>query len=184
MTARLITPPAALAVDLGLAKDCLRVDGSDNDAQIRSLILGIAMAAEHETGRAFIYQDWRVTLDGFPDSIRLERAPLAQVLSVRYYDADNVLQTLHPADYEVDNVTEPGYVVPAVGKAWPSTFNRINAVMVDYRCGYGADHTAVPENIKAYVLGVLAVRFDPPATGAQDAIDNLSGLLDASMVYG
>ena len=184
MTARLITPPAALAVDLALARDCLRVDGTDQDAQIRSLILGITMQAEHLTGRAFVHQDWRVTLDAFPAAIRLDRAPLAQVLSLRYYDTNNVLQTLHPDDYEADAVTEPGYVVPAVGKAWPSTFSRINAVMVDYRCGYGADHTAVPENIKAYILGVLAVRFDPPPTGAQDAIDNLSGLLDASMVYG
>lgn len=184
MTARLIVPPAALAVDLGLARDCLRVDGTDQDAQIISLIKGITIDAEHLTGRAFIYQDWRVTLDAFPIDFRLPRAPLAEVLSLKYYDTNNVLQTLHPADYDADTVTEPGYVVPADGKAWPATRNRINAVMVDYRAGYGADHTSVPENIKAYILGVLAVRFDPPATGAEDQIKNLSGLLDASMVYG
>lgn len=184
MTTRMITPPAALAVDLDLAKACLRVIGDDHDAQIRSLITGITMAAEHETNRAFIHQGWRVTLDAFPDAVRLDRAPLADVLSIRYYDSTNVLRTLHPSDYEADMATEPGYVVPAVGKAWPSTYRRVNAVMVDYRAGYGASHEAVPENIKAYILGVLAVRFDPPATGADDQIKNLSGLLDASRVYG
>lgn len=184
MTTRLITPPAALAVDLAHAKECLRVDGDDLDASISSMIRGITVAAEHETNRAFIHQVWRVTLDAFPDAIRLDRAPTAEVLSLRYYDSANVLRTLHPADYELDNVSEPGYVVPAVGRAWPSTYPRVNAVMVEYRAGYGASHEAVPANVQEYVLGMLCLTFDPPMNGADAVRANFARMLDESRVYG
>lgn len=183
MAARMTLPPAALAVDLALAKLCLKVEGDERDSQISSLIRGITLAAEHETGRGFIHQDWRVSLDAFDGAIRLPYAPLVSVTSVKYYNADNVLQTLPSSEYQVDDASEPGRILPAAGKSWPATFARVNAVTVDYQVGYGATHEAVPANIKDYILGVLAVRFDPPASGAEDAIKNLSGLLDASKVY-
>lgn len=183
MAARMINPPAELAVDFALAKLCLKVEDDQQDSQIRSLIGGITMAAQHETGRAFIHQDWRVSLDLFDGPIRLPRAPLSSVLSVKYWDANNVQQTLPPSEYQVDDVSEPGRILPAVGKSWPATFARVNAVTVDYRVGYGATHEAVPGDVKSYILGMLVLRFDPPATGAEAAEKNLSGLLDSSKVY-
>lgn len=179
----MINPPAELAVDFELAKLCLKVDDDQQDSYIRSLIVGITLAAEHETGRAFIHQDWRVSLDGFCGEIRLPKAPLVQVLSVKYYDASNVQQTLAASEYQVDDVSEPGRVLPAFGKSWPATSSRVNAVTVDYRVGYGATHEAIPGDVKSYILGMLALRFDPPAAGAEAAEKNLSGLLDASKVY-
>jgi uncharacterized phiE125 gp8 family phage protein len=180
----MINPPAELAVDFALAKLCLKADDSDErDTEIRSLVLGITLRAEHETGRAFIHQDWRVSQDRFCGEIRLPKAPLVQVLSVKYYDANNVQQTLPTSEYQVDGVSEPGRILLAAGKSWPSTFARVNAVTVDYRVGYGATHEAVPGDVKSYILGMLALRFDPPATGAEAAEENLSGLLDASKVY-
>jgi uncharacterized phiE125 gp8 family phage protein len=163
MTARLITPPAELAVSLLEAKQNLgfRIAATDDDARIRAWIEGITAHAEHYTGRAVINQTWRVTLDRFPDAIQLAMPPLVSVTSLKYLDAEGVEQTLDPQDYLIDAVSEPGYAVPAPGKTWPSTADQINAVKVEYVAGYGTDSTATPAAIRLYILAKLAEQFDP-----------------------
>lgn len=187
MTARLITPPAALAVSLAAAKGALRIEQDDTsrDSEVTGWVEGVVGDAEFLTGRAFVTQGWRVTLDAFPEAIELLRAPLAEVTSVRYVDQDGQLQTLDPDDYQVDDVSEPGYVVPAPGKAWPATAARINSVMVDYICGYGADDTAVPATVKLYVIGKLVEQFDPAPRTDQQNVQSafLARLLDGLKVY-
>lgn len=49
-----------------------------------------------------------------------------------------VQQTLAPADYVLDAVSEPA-TCARTGRVWPSTQSgRINTVTVDYTAGYGA----------------------------------------------
>ena len=185
MTTRMVTPAVGLAVSLNEAKDTLRLDVDELDASIARWVRGITMSAEHETGRAFISQGWRVTLDAFPDAIRLDKSPVVSVESVRFYDADDVLQTLDPADYYVDMVTEPGYVIPAAGRAWPATSARANAVMVDFTCGYGESHDEVPDAAQIYILARLAEQFDPATGQLRDSprSDFVTRLLDGVKVY-
>jgi uncharacterized phiE125 gp8 family phage protein len=173
MTTRLIAGPQALAVDLDAAKAALKIDGTDQDALITAYIEGITAHAEHYTGRAFITQTWQVTLDRFPTdgrggdgAIYLYNAPLAAVSHVKYYDEGNVQQTLDPQDYNVDDVSEPGCIVPAPDAAWPSTYSKVNAVEVQYTCGYGASHADVPKAIKLYIIAKLIEQFDPATSGA------------------
>ena len=130
MTTRSITPPAGLAVSLVAAKETLRIMQADTslDVSISLCIKAIIADTEHQLERSLINQGWRLTLDEFPDALRLDYPPLVSVQSVTYYDVDNVLQTLDPADYLVDAVTEPGYIVPARGKSWPATCDRINEI--------------------------------------------------------
>ena len=186
MTSRQITPPAALAVSLEAAKLQLRETSSDLDASIDLWLKGITRECEHQIGRALISQGWRLALPAFEDALRLERAPLIAVQSVSYYDAENVLRVLAPEAYYVDAVTEPGYIVPAAGAAWPATYARRNAVIVEYTCGYGPTAASVPENIQLYILARLCEQFDPAtrefkATSQSIYVDRL---LDACRVYG
>lgn len=186
MTYRLITPPAALAVSMEAAKLSLRIDGADLDASIELWIKGIAAEAEHQIGRALISQDWRLTLDSFPDAIALANPPIVSVASVKFYDTDNVLQTLDPADYFLDAATEPGYIVPAVGKTWPATYDKANAVTVDYTCGYGATEASIPEGVKLYILARLGQQFDSAAREFRETEQSMYivHLLDRFKVYG
>jgi len=159
MNSRLITPPASLAVSLHLARAAARVDGNDMDDEISLAVRGITEEAEHSTGRAFISQTWRVTMNAFEPAIKLPYAPLQSVVHVKFYDAAGQQQTLDPQDYIADLESEPGYVVPAPGKAWPATGARIHAVEVQYVCGYGSDDTFVPDAIKSYILARIAEQF-------------------------
>ncbi|HEV2612537.1 MAG TPA: phage head-tail connector protein [Noviherbaspirillum sp.] len=163
MTTRLITPATELAVTLADAKAHLRIDGDDQDAMVEAWIRGITAHAEHQMGRSILTQTWRCTLDAFPDAIRLDFPPIVSVSSVKYIDEDGAEQTLDPADYIVDTVSEPGYIVPADGVEWPATMARINAVNVEYVAGYGATQAAVPHGIKMYLLAKLMEQYRPNA---------------------
>lgn len=185
MTARLIIPPAAPAVSLAAAKTALRIDGDDLDVTITAWITGITAYVQHYVGRALITQGWRVTLDSFPDAIELPHPPTLTVDAIRFQDADGALQTLDPADYMADKVTEPGYVVPGRGKAWPATYDEINAVQVDYTCGYGPTDASVPDGIKLFILAKLVEQFDPATRLEKDTVQStfIDRLLDPFKVY-
>jgi len=161
MTDRLIVPPTALAVSMDAARTSARASGAELDTEIEQKVQDFTGMAEHETGRAFITQTWEVTLDAFPPAIRLPHPPIVSVVHVKFYDAAGVLQTLDPQDYIVDTKSEPGYVVPAPGRTWPVTAERINAVEVQYVCGYGPEETSVPAAIKGYILGMVENDYFP-----------------------
>lgn len=189
MTTKSTTPPVALAVTLAAAKETLRIDESDTslDASITLWIKAISGEARQKLRRSLTTQGWRLTLDAFEDALRLDNAPIVAVTSIKFFDTANVLQTLHPDDYIVDVVSEPGYVVPANGKAWPATYDRVNAVIVDYTAGYGDTADSVPAEIQQYILAKLALQFDGGAAGGTVAkpfnVEYLDRLLDSHRVY-
>lgn len=178
-----------MAVSLDDAALTLRIDADvlpAVSAQLSLMIAAITQEAEHAVGRAFINRPMRVTLDAFPNAIRLDKVPVASVTSVKYIDADGMLQTLDPLDYIVDAVSAPGWIVPGVGKSWPATQARINAVNVDYIAGYGAEGSAVPECAKQYILSKLDTQYEPESganiTVTKD-VEYLDRLLDPLRVF-
>ena len=183
MPTRLIIPPAALPVSLAEAKLNLRIDGNEQDSLIEAWLHGITAHAEHVTGRSFISQTWRVTLDEFPDAIELP-VPVSSV-TIKFLDEAGVEQTLDTADYVVDSASEPGYAVPNVGKAWPTTYDRINAVNVDVVAGYGASESDIPKGIKLYILAKLVEQYDPAIKAEKDTVQSsfIDRLLDQYKVY-
>ena len=183
MTARLITPPAGLAVTIEQARANLRVDGSYLDALITTWVEGITDVLEHEIGRAVINQGWRVTLGAFPAAIRLARRPIVSIGSIKYIDPAGVLQTLAPG--LVDSVTELGCITPVAGSAWPATLSRADAVTVDYTCGYGPTPDTVPKSIKLYILAKLAEQFDPATRTERDNVQSVfvDRLLDGCRTF-
>jgi uncharacterized phiE125 gp8 family phage protein len=180
MALKQISQPDSLAVSLEAARTAARADNTAMDAEISLAVRAFTEEAEHETGRAFIDQTWRLTLNQFPPAIKLTNSPLKSVVHVKFYDQAGQQQTLGPQDYMVDTTSEPGYVVPAPGKSWPATAARINAVEVQYVCGYGQDESAVPAAIKSYILGKVAEQF---AQSNAAASPHLARLLDRYRVY-
>jgi uncharacterized phiE125 gp8 family phage protein len=187
MTTREVSPPAVLAVTVAEAKDQLRIDQDVTafDGQLATWIAGITREAEHATGRKFVNRPMRVTLDRFEPSIRLS-APTFSVESVKFVDGEGQPQTLDPADYFVDLVTEPGYVMPVIGKAWPATLARANVVTVDYTAGYGAVATGMPDAARTFILARLSELWDPAAKEFKETVRSAftTRLLDSLKVYG
>lgn len=185
MSWKLVSAPTGLALALAEAQLAARVDVDESgtsplDADIRAAIDTYVVEAETETKRAVIEQTWRLTLDGFPPAIELFKPPLLAVDFIKFYDLDGVQRTLAREDYLVDDEREPGYIVPADGRAWPPTRSRINAVQVQIRCGYGADYTAVPASIRNFIRARIAEQYN---TGKHAADKNVKGLLSREVVY-
>ena len=135
-------------VTLAEAKLHLRVDDTAEDALIQGLISAARETCEDRTETTVPVTGWKLTLDAFPDAIKLMRPPIASVEFVKYIDTAGVQQTLSPLDYVVDTASSPGYIVPAFGKAWPETRDQINAVEVEYTAGAATP----PAAVKAWIL--------------------------------
>jgi uncharacterized phiE125 gp8 family phage protein len=147
----LVTPPATLALTLAAAKVHLRVTEDDEDRLIADLIAAAGQWFEEQTYRQLVTAVWDLVLDRLPAGdrpIRIPRAPLQAVASVKYYDAAGTQQTLAAGRYVVTTSEQPGLVRCAQGLVWPIAADRPDAVTVRFTAGYGAE-SAVPQLIKA-----------------------------------
>lgn len=140
MTVTVITPPATPLVPLADAKAMLLVDHTADDALITAMIAAATIEAQGVAARSFVTQTLQLALDAWPadGAVRLPFPPLATVTSVKYFDADNVEQTISAADYIVIADTTPGLLVPASGKAWPTDLRSFSPIRIRYTAGYGA----------------------------------------------
>lgn len=186
MSLKVITGPSAEPVALTEAKVHLRVDGTDEDALITSLIVAARQGAEHMTGRALMPQALELALDCFPGVIKLPRPPFVSITSIKYIDEAGVEQTLAAEDYQIDSHSEPARVLLPYGGSWPLVRWQANAVLIRYEAGY-ADAAAVPDEIKSWMLlriGMLYANRESVATGVSVAsIPYVDRLLDAYRTY-
>ena len=187
MALKLIIPPAEEPVTLAEAKAQCRVDGSEDDAFITALIHSAREMAEAQTGRALINQTLELVLDAFPAAFVLRRPPIVSVVSVKFLDAEGIEQTLDPADTLLDKDSEPGYLVPAYGKAWPVSYPVPNAVRVRYVAGYGTP-ADVPQSIKQWMLLMIGTAYAHRETVLSGQITTLGrefwdALLDPYRLY-
>lgn len=157
MLTKLIDAPAE-PVTVDEIKTHLRIDATTEDNYLASLIAAARMEAENRLQRTLIETTWRMTLDRFPDEIELQMPAILAATEVRYIDTAGVEQVMDPAGYVLDNIREPGWLVPAFGGAWPGTRDQVNAVRVTYTAGYFAGGTneqkraAVPMPIRQWIM--------------------------------
>lgn len=167
MPVRKIAPAtgALQSVSLEAAKAQARVDCADEDSLIGMYISAATDAASDRLQRALVPTRYRLTLDSFAPAIELLMPPILSVESVKYIDTAGVKQTLDPRDYLLDAVSEPGYLVPAVGRAWPATQDRVNAIEVEYTAGYLG--SAVPTPIKQWILLAIGDMYEQRTRSAE-----------------
>ncbi len=148
MTLILVTAPTTEPVTLSDAKSHLRVTDADEDSLITTLISAARDIAESFTNRSLITQTWDLKLDEFGEEIRIPSPPLVSITSVKYYDLDEVEQTLATTEYSVLNAgaaTKTGRIVPAYTKSWPSVRGMPNDITVRFVAGYGAASSVPPQ---------------------------------------
>ncbi|MCE9634401.1 MAG: hypothetical protein K8T90_01740 [Planctomycetes bacterium] len=147
----LLVGPAAPVVSLEEAQVHLRSEIAEETSLILSLVAAATAQAEAYCRRRFVTQRWRANFDGFPaGALLLPHPPLASVETVTYVDRDGVVQTLEETLYVARTAETPGEIVPAYGTRWPATRQVIDAVAVEFTCGYG-EPDAVPDSVKRAV---------------------------------
>lgn len=158
----LITPPAQEPISLETAKNHLRVEITEDDSLISTLIVAARRYGENRLRRQFITATWMQTRDylpangfGFPIErcLWIPRPPLQSVVSLNYYDLQGNFQTFSPTLYSVDTNSEPGRICLMPYQIWPLTQRmRANTTEITFTSGYGSNPSDVPENIQQAML--------------------------------
>jgi len=162
---KIITQPSLEPITTAEAKIFLKVDDSTEDALIATLIKAARLSAEKYMRRSLIKTVWELSLDDFPGTnkdwtIEVYPAPVSKINSVKYYDADDALQTLASTEYLCDYISEPCRITLAIDKSWPSISGRANSVIINYDAGYGTAASAVPELIIAGIYLTLGHLYE------------------------
>ena len=182
------------------AKAHLRVDFSDDDLLITSLISAARQAAETLTGRQIVTARWKLILDCFPGpslmgvpaglpfslpghAVLLPKCPVQSVFAIQDLDMSSSTQIMPSTDYTVDIACEPARITPVFGKIWPICLPQIGAVAITFDAGFGAA-AAVPEGLKSWIklrVGSLYAHREEVALmnrGKIEPLPFIDGLLD------
>ena len=188
------TPPAVEPVTLSEAKAHLRVDTSDDDTYIGTLITAAREWCEEYLDRTLVHTQWVMRFDKFPDSgiepVELPRPPMvasgtATAVSVTFTTEPGSTATYSTAEYRVDRYATPGTVLPIYGTTWTPHRQDDNAISVTWWSGYGATGASVPAAIRHAMLMLIAHWYETRAatvsTGAvpQDVPFGVKSLLDS-----
>lgn len=157
MTTVRVTAPATVPITLAEAKAHLRVDASDEDTLISSLIDAAVSHVDGEglLGRAMITQTWAEWVTASPGYVRLPMGPFQSLTSVEYYDSDNALQTATLSDFETWLDGDFVRVKPKEGSLWPTAFSRPDAIKITYVAGFGNEASDVPQGIRQALLMLI-----------------------------
>ena len=170
MIVRVVTPTPTEVFTLDEAKDFLRVDGTDEDTYITSLIQSAREAFEAFASRyvlptvvdEFLVGGFPVAKPYWPSDglIYLSKPNVTAVASVKYHNTSGAETTYSTDDYREFNVDSDFTGLESVD-GWPSDCDtdRANAVTIRYTAGW-ADASSVPGPVKDGMNLYMAQAYD------------------------
>lgn len=186
--------PAVEPVTLAEVKAHLRVDNSESDAEIASMVQAAREWAESYLDRTLVATQWVMRLDKFPDDgtqdVPLPRPPMvvsgtATAVALTFTFETGETATYSTASYRVDRNATPGAVKTLYGQTWPPHLWDDNSISVTWWAGYGATGASVPATIRHAILMLVGHWYESRqaavATGAvpQDVPYGVKSLLDS-----
>lgn len=157
-----VTGPAVEPLTVAEAKLHLRVDTTEDDTYIGTLITAAREWVENYLDRTLITTQLILRAAEFPtEELELARPPMvasgtATAVVITYTLADTTTATLSTALYRVDRTSTPGNVAPIINGTWPSdVIEDANAVAVTYWAGYGPTSASVPATIRHAMLMLI-----------------------------
>jgi uncharacterized phiE125 gp8 family phage protein len=161
MAWKVTTAPVNEPWTLAEVKSYLKIDDSNEDSMLNTLIKGARMVAESYLNQGLITQTVTEKLDklGNP-TIYLSVSPVLAVSSFQYANSENTTATFAATDYVVDTFSKPARLNLGYGKTWPTLYGNINDVTITYTVGYGTESSAVPFQIRQAILLMVADTYE------------------------
>jgi len=154
--------PSVYPVTRDEAKDWLRVDDTNSDDLIDSLIESATYLIEQMVNRPLISRTYTLKMDCFPSVIELSKVPCTAVSQITYLDSQGSSQTLATSVYRTSlgGEWQSCRITRDYGQVWPATYPVVDAVTVSFTAGYGAAGSDVPEAIRQAILYQISSMFD------------------------
>lgn len=191
MALKIKIPPSLEPITLAETKDMLRIDDSNDDTLISSMITALRQRAEEWTGRSFVTQTWTLWLDHFGSGSRINklnervivipRPPIQSVSFIKTYDTDNSPSILDAGEFFVDTAPSPGRIALNENCSWPTKLRKFSAVEIEFIAGYGSYLSDVPEGIKQGILQWLKLLFANKSK-LYESDESTSGLLEMNRI--
>ena len=161
----MLTEPVNEPVSLVEAKAYLRVDNTDEDTLIGTLITAARQWVESYLDRALILRQLVLRFDTFPVEIELPQPPLSSAgtttaISLTYTLETGTTATLSSSEYRIDRTSTPGVLRQNYSGSWPGHLNDYNSIAVTYWAGYGSDEGDIPPAIKNAILLMVGHLFE------------------------
>ncbi|MGL4973666.1 MAG: head-tail connector protein [Bosea sp. (in: a-proteobacteria)] len=160
MTPLLIQPPAIEPVSLAQMKDYLRLDGTQEDDLVATLITAARLMVEAMSGRMLIDQTWRIVLDGWPAGsiLRLPVGPVRQVVAARVFDVAGQPQNVPANALMLEVGSDPPLVRVVASVSQPG--RSFAGIEVDVLAGFGATAAQVPAPLLQAIRMLVARWFE------------------------
>lgn len=157
-----VTPPSGTVLDATAFDAHVLPDGSAGDSVYKTALLtAVDPYVEQYLGRSLLSQVRRVWFDCVDaKGFQLPYGPVQSVASVTFYGRDDTPTVVASSVYQLDAVTEPARLVLRFGQIWPYDLRAVNAVAVQYACGYGATGASVPASILHAMKLILAQWYE------------------------
>ena len=176
------TPPAVEPVTVAEAKAHLRVDVSDDDTYIGTLITAAREWCEQYLDRTLVNTQWVMRFDSFPpdgtQDIELPRPPMSlagttTAVSLTFTSETGGTQAYSTASFRVDRNSTPGAVKTLYGQTWPPHLMDDNAVSVTWWAGYGNAGSSVPAAIRHAILMLVGILYEKRAAAESGSLNEV-----------
>jgi len=150
----LIQDATSEILTLSEVKNHLKIDGSDYDSVLMSIITTARQIGEKITGRDFVAKTYQLQLDSFPCSggIEIRKSKLDQVNAIDYLDEAGVAQQF--TDFYI--AESENYSKIYAESSFPNTSTRKQNVVIEFTTYY----SLFPRAIKQAMLSVCAALFE------------------------
>lgn len=161
MPAVLIEEPLIEPLTLTEAKAFLRVEHTAEDELIGALIKAARCAVEAATRRALITQGFRIVLDCWPQSGRINSpvSPLRSVTAARVRALDGSASDVALSVFTLDTISSPGVIGFDRG-AVAEPGQRIAGIEIEITAGYGETAASVPEPLRQATRLLIARDYE------------------------
>jgi uncharacterized phiE125 gp8 family phage protein len=183
-TYQLYKAATTIPVSVSDAKDHCRVSGSDHDSLISDLVWAAVHSFEKRANVCLSSQSWKAFLDKGYEEIEMWKYPITSISSIRYYDSDNVVQTLSTDDYYHNiDAGSTGYnprptfiFVEDV----PSTYERDDAFIITFQAGY----SSIDYDVKQALLSWVYRKYENPNDAVTERISFFDNIVEDNRSYG
>jgi len=156
-----LAAPVVEPIDLTYAKTFLRIDGTDEDTLIETLIKTARHRVENMIGRTLMSRSF-IYRCAVPKGkcFTLPRPPLVSVTRLTLIAENDQAVNIPTSDYSVTKRRDPAQVNLKSGKNWTDYLAGFVTLEVEFTAGYGNIPDDVPLPIRQALLLLLAHSYE------------------------